>query len=187
MSVPRTTLIAVVVVVAAAALSGYCVNAKFRAWNERVEAVEVFAEQETARAAAEADTALVWRERADSIAAAAESVAPIIRDRIIRVREEAPPDPARDSLIDELVVEADQWRAAFKAERKAGLLLQGAYDRVLVVNDSLTTVLDARERPRSRWAPTFSVGLFAGICSNGQLCTGIGPGITFEIKIPTPW
>lgn len=193
MRVPRNLLIAVVVLVAAAAVSGYCVDAKFRAWNERVETVLEFAEEETARADSAVAEADVWQSRADSIAIEAEARSPIIRERIRLVRDSVPvPDTCyavvaqRDSLIDAALAEADRWRAAYEAERSAADRLREGYNALLVVSDSLVAVLEDRPKPRPRWLPSLQVGLFAGICSDGQPCVGVGGGLTVEIKIPTP-
>jgi hypothetical protein len=186
MRVPKGLAIAAAALVVAAAVSGYCVDAKFRAWNERVEKVEEFAKAETARANAEADKADEQKARADSAVTAARNRAPEIRERIVRVREESPPDPARDSIIDDLAADNEQLVVAYDSVSSAYEILRVSYNSLLVVNDSLSSVLSDRPRPRSRWAPSIQAGVFAGICSDGRPCVGVGAGLTVEIKIPTP-
>jgi hypothetical protein len=192
--IPKALLIAVVALVVAAAVGGYCVDAKFREWNERVEEVVRFAEEETARADSAVAEADVWQSRADSIAIEAEARSPIIRERIRLVRDSVPvPDTCyavvaqRDSLIDEALAEADDWRLAYAAEKAAAEALRSGYNSLLVVNDSLLAVLDDRPRPRPRWAPSLQMGVFAGVCSDGRPCVGAGAGLTVEVKIPIPW
>lgn len=184
----RNLVIAGVVLATALVVSGWCVDQRFREWNERVERVEEFAEAETARANAEAAEAAEVKARADSAVAEARDRAPEIRERIVRVREESPPDPARDSIIDDLASDNEQLTAAYDTLSAAFVVLQSSYNSLLVVNDSLLTVLDDRPKPRPRWAPSLQVGVFAGMCTDGP-CVGVGGGLTFEIKLPVrlPW
>ena len=183
----RTVVIVAAALVVAAAVSGYFVDARFREWNRRVDSVLEFAEGETARANSAETAASDQKARSDEIVAAARARVPEIRDRIVTVREQAPPDSARDSIIDDLTEVVDSITVAYDSTSAAFVLLRSAYGRLLTVNDSLTIVLKDRPKPRSRWAPTFTVGAFAGVCTNGKFCAGVGPGISFEIKIPTPW
>jgi hypothetical protein len=189
MRLSKPLVIATAVLVAAVVVSGWCVDARFREWNERVERVEEFAEAETARANAEADRADGEKARADSAVTAARERAPEIRERIVRVREESPPDPARDSIIDDLAADNEQLVQAYDSVSTAYDRLRGSYNSLLVVNDSLSTVLDARPKPRPRWMPSLQVGVFAGVCSDFKPCVGVGGGLTVEVKFPIglPW
>lgn len=186
MKIPKVLLIAVAAIVVAAAFSGYCVDAKFREWDRRVRDVEAFAEAETARADSAVTAATEAEVRADSALAFADSVRPEIRERIVRIREELPPDTARDAVIDDLVQENDSLRVAVDEYRTAAERLREGYNSLLVVNDSLTSVLADRPKPRARWMPSLQVGVFAGVCSDGKPCVGVGGGLTVEVKIPTP-
>lgn len=189
MKIPRGLVIAVVILVAVTVVSGYCVDQRFREWNKRVEQVEEFAKAETARAASAVVEAGDQKARADSVVRAARERAPEIRERIVRVREELPPDPARDSIIDSLVADNEQLVAVYDSVSAAYTVLLHSYNSLLVVNDSLLAVLEDRPRPRPRWAPSLQAGVFAGVCSDGRLCAGVGGGLMFEIKIPVglPW
>jgi len=189
----RDAIIAIAVIsVAAVVVSGLFIDARFRKWNERVERVQEFAKAETARADSAVAEADAEEARADSIAEEASSRAPIIRERIVIIREEPIPEECedfvipRDSIIDELLVESEQWETAYEAETRAVGKLRFAYTRLGVVNDSLSTVLDDRPRPRPAWMPSLEVGIFAGICTNGRPCIGAGVGLSFKVRIPFP-
>ena len=192
----KNWVIAIAAVVAAVVISGYCVDAEFRRWNDRVERALAFAVTEAARADTAVVLAAAISARADSIAAEAAARAPLIRERIRVVRDTVllpvpdtcrPVVAQRDSIIDDLVVESDQWRVAYFEGKDAASMLLQSYNFLRTAYDSLVVVLEARPKPRSRWAPTLHVGAIAGICTTGQFCAGLGAGVGIEFKIPTPW
>lgn len=189
----RNLIIVGVAILAALALSGWFVDAKFRAWNERAENALAFAEEESARADSLSSESDVWRERADSITAEADSRSPIIRERIRLVRDTVQvPDTCtvfvaqRDSIIDEVVAQADAWEDAYVAERAAHDLTRSAYSALLTVNDSLRIVLEDRPLPRPAFMPSLEVGPFVGFCTDGRPCAGVGIGLTFKVRLPWP-
>lgn len=193
MKIPRGVWIAAVAGLAVAAISGMWVDSKFREWDQRATQAEAVAGAERARADSAAIAASVESRRADSTAAYAEALAATTRERVRIVRDTvAVPEPCeeivaqRDELIDSLIVEADSWRDAYHAERRAVDALRIANTALTVAYDSLTAVLEDRPRPRPRWAPSLQAGVFAGICSDGKPCVGVGAGLTVEVKLPTP-
>lgn len=192
----RSLLVAMVgvagLVLAASTILGIFVDKRYREWSARADSALAFAEHQSARADSLAIEASNANARADSIAAAADTAAPIIRERIRVVRDTVQvPDTCvvivaqRDSIIDDLVVEADQRQSAFAEQRLAFARLESARLALALANDSLTTVLQERERPRPAWLPTLDLGLFAGLCLEGP-CAGIGVGITWEVDFPWP-
>lgn len=189
----RNLLIVGVALAAALAVGGLFVDTKFREWNERAEHALAFAEEESARADSLHSEADALRERADSIAADASARSPVIRERIRLVRDTVQvPDTCvsfvaqRDSIIDEVVEQADAWEDAYIAEREAHDLTRAAYSLLLGVNDSLRVVLEDRPRPRPTFMPSLEVGPFVGFCADGRPCVGVGVGLTFKVRLPWP-
>lgn len=189
----RNLIAIAVVLVAAAVASGFFVDSKWREFDKRAKEALEFGEAEKAKADSaktEAQERVAW---ADSVAAEARDRAPEIRERIRIIRQDSVPEgydefvAEYDAIIDELLVESATWRAAYDSVNSAYGSLLFAYDKLEVAYDSVSTVLKARPKPPSRWSPKLSVGVFAGVCHDGRLCAGVGPGITFEIKIPTPF
>ena len=162
------------VVIAAAVLTGAAVATHFYlgqrdAWNRRAEDALQFAAEERERA--EAAT-----EFADSVVADADARTPEIRERIIRVREDSPPDTARDAIIDDLLEVNSSLRLAVDSLSVANI-------RLFIANDSLTAVLEDRPLPRPVWLPEIRLGPQAGICMDGRFCAGIGVSIGWKLPI----
>jgi len=173
-------LVAVALLGAAAAGYSY-LDRRFREWNERVEAVQEFSRAETARADSLAAIALEMRLRADSLASLPSVVDTIHVDSIIA----AAPDTCAPvvAIVEALVIENQNLRDAYDLQRSAADKLQLSYDALLVVNDSLMTVLDDRPIPPPEWIPSFRVGPFAGVCSSGTMCVGVGVSISWKVPI----
>ena len=126
-------------------------------------------------------------EEAAELAVVAHDLGVQVRDRVADVRELAVPEACasvvvvRDAIIDTLIVESDTWHAAYDTLVTASAVLQMSFGLQSIALDSLTAVLTDRPLPRPRWLPSVSPGVFAGVCSNGAGCVGVG--VTFSWSI----
>lgn len=184
--------IAAIAVVAVIALSsvGRCYSGQRAEWEQRIASVEAFADAQEAKANEAEALATTYMDRADSLAVAIENTAPIIRDRIVTMRDSTPMDlrghPAivgRDSIIDELLVESAGWKSAFVSQRQATVQLRVALDATRVARDSLRTVLDARPGQRPWWIPRLGVGVAAGIDGTLAPRTIVGMTLSWELSL----
>lgn len=152
------------------------------AWQQRAASAVEQAKQEHIRTLAAERVAEAARVRADSLAERAARAAPVVRERIRVVRDSAPPDPARDEIIDTLVVESDTRQEAFQAASEAADTLRAALTASQATTDSLGAVLAARPRPRSPWLPSLGVGPIVGLCSDLRPCVGVGVALTWKVS-----
>lgn len=157
------------------------------AWQARVETVMDIATIELARA----DSLLTENEllqmEADSLANEAAK-----RDTvIIRMVEELPtPAPSceaftepRDRVIRFQEVRYGDLQAAYDKRGDAMDLLRRAEIAARGAADSLYAVLDDRPRPLSLLIPEVGVGAFAGVCSTGAPCAGIGFTLQWKVRL----
>ena len=156
-------------------------------WQARVDSVQTFADGETARAEVLHSEASYLQAQADSLAA----LAPVVDTmRIVEIMEVAVPDTCevfvapRDSVISELLQNNGLLREALATERTAAERLRAAYVSLEVAYDSVSAVLDDRPIQLPRFIPRVSMGAFAGICTDGQPCAGIGIGLTWKVRLP---
>lgn len=158
-------------------------------------------EREVQLALADAEAAGAARRAAEALADSLQQVAKQAearadeagrraRERVEVVREVEVPVYAvpftapRDSIIDDLVTENYELREVIISERAASASLRVALGRVTASEASLKAVLDARPGPAPWWRPSMGLGAFAGACSDGRMCSGIG--LTMSFRIPTP-
>lgn len=128
--------------------------------------------------------------RADSASAVADSIAhearakqPEIRERIRLVVDTLPPDTIRDPIINDLLVEAEQWQAAYELEVDAHADTRQALVLARASVDSLTALVNRVPDERSPWLPQVGIGLFTGVCSSGTVCTGAGATLSWKIRL----
>ncbi len=189
MRVARNVVIIAVAVLAVAAVVRIYMGSQYAKWNQRVEEVLEFAEGESARA----DSAIAEAEKrveyADSVARVVEARAPIIRERIIRIREEPVPEDcepvvaARDSVINDLLVENGQLQLVVGDQRFAIARYAAANLALGIANDSLVAVLKDRPIPPPRGLPEIRVGPQAGICMDGRACAGVGISLGWKVPL----
>lgn len=183
---------------AAAALIVAVVFALQTRWSDERAAWELQADQVRERsaelveeaaeaAAAAARRAIEAEAKADSAEAAREAAEAILTT--------LPPVPAeceavvaqRDTIfmevIDTLVVSSDMYRQAWTIERARA-------DDLALLNGGLATQLAETvklldKRPKDRWwMPEVGAGVFAGICTTGQPCTGVGATLAWKVRLP---
>jgi hypothetical protein len=138
-------------------------------WNASVEAAQLEARKEVARADSLIAASQTYRQQADSVQAVADSMA-ALRPRLI-VRIDSVPVPAeavpftapRDTLIAVLTAENNALRSVADRLRVSNkdLLIANALLKETV--ESFNKVLDARPKPRSRLWPVVTVGACAGV------------------------
>jgi hypothetical protein len=114
----------------------------------------------------------------------------IVRERVRVVRDTVViPDTCfvyvaqRDSLIDDLLGITDTLTLAFAEQKRAYVVLQGAYRSTQTAADSLRNVLEDYPSPLPWFVPSLEAGVFAGICLDGQPCTGVGVGLTWKLPL----
>lgn len=192
MSVTRSKAFAVVVAVLATAALCYAYrSSEWRAWNDEVKRVTALSDSLQSQKDSLAILAARERERADSIAAAAEVDRTRNRERADSILAEVVPEACerytapRDSLIGDLISECDQFRDAFEQGQDAMARLNAALAIVQEDRDNLRAVLDDRPAPPPIWAPKLSVGCLAGVdvVNRGALGVTCGAGLTWEIPI----
>lgn len=164
-------------------------NAAWNEWEETRDSILASARVES-RAAADAT---LRADSAEARAAAAQRVADELatrtRDRVVEVRRvevpvEAEPFVApRDSLIDELIVEADTLRAANSALREANSQLRLALGRTESVAAAYREVIEDVPGAEPWWKPQLGAGVFLGLCTGNEVCAGTGLTLTWRI----PW
>jgi hypothetical protein len=174
------TLIAVALL-GAAAIGYHLLDSRWREWNRQVEEAQEWARAETARADSAVSESDRERARADSLAAIPSVLDTIAIDTILV----AAPDTCAPlvAIIEELVDENARLRMAYDTLSSAAGRLRVSYDDLLVVNDSLMTVLDNRPIPPPKWLPSFQVGPQVGAGPDG-FYYGVGISISWEIPIP---
>lgn len=156
-------------------------------WEAHVEAAQLEAKKNAARADSLVIASDMYREQADSIQLVADSIA-AIRPRLI-VRIDSVPVPAeavpftapRDTLITVLTAENESLRSVAKRLQMStsDALTANALLRASV--DSLSSVLDRRPKPRSRLIPTLGAGIMAGVCSDMRPCSGVGITLSWRL------
>lgn len=124
---------------------------------------------------------------ADSLMAAADERARGARERVVVIREVEVPAPCvpftavRDTVIDTLIVSVDDWKEAYEEGVTALDFLRLSRDEILLSRDSVVAVLADRPGPREWWVPEVGAGVFTGICTGQQVCSGVG--VTFSWKV----
>jgi hypothetical protein len=186
----KTRVWAAIAVVGLLAAGGLIMGREYRKWNERVEVALEFSARETARANALVEQADAERTRADMLAAEVAAGVANTRERIRVIRDTViVPDTCRvfviqrDSVIDELLAENEQLSHAYDLQRTAASRLRDSYDILLVANDSLRTVLEARPIPPPAWMPSIGVGAIGGMCTTGP-CVGVGVSVSWKVRLP---
>lgn len=163
------------------------VSARDAEWQTRVEREMLRADAALAASDSLVDRATELEVLADSAFRKAET-----RDTvIIRMVEELPAPPAdcepftapRDSVIVAQEERYENISAAFEKQREAAVALRLAEASAHRAADSLAAVLDSRPRPLSPLIPEIGVGAFAGICSTGQPCVGLGVGVQWKVRL----
>ena len=163
------------------------VGAKDAAWQERVERVQAQSDLYLAEADSLTEHASMLEGYATSLAFEAAK-----RDTvIIRMTRELPAPPTdcepftapRDSVIVVMEERHDNITAAFERQREATVLLRAAEAQAHRAADSLAAVLDSRPRPLSPLIPEVGLGIFAGMCTTGQPCAGIGVGLQWKLRL----
>lgn len=157
-------------------------------WERRIQRVEGYAAAQTARAlndSLQADSALAV---ADSLRGVLHEQEQELRERVVVIREEVVPDTCdpfvapRDTLIDDLLDQNEEWERVADTERQAATRWRSAYGTVRVVNDSLSAVLADRPQPKPWWIPSFGVGPYLGIDNNLKPSYGVAATLSWEIK-----
>lgn len=179
-----------VVAVVAIAVRGWLDRQDRIAWEARADAAVAAASQEAARADRAITRADSLEQEADRLERVADSLGQRTRERVVEVREVEVPGYAapyvapRDSIIDDLIVENDTLRRANDTLREEVGVLQVALGRVTASNASLREVLEDRPRPTPWWLPSTGLGVFAGACSDGRMCSGLGITVSWRIPLP---
>lgn len=186
----RDIVIAVAVVAMAVVITDRCHRGNIEQWEQRVETLQRSHEATRARAL---DLLEAERARADSAEARAERLRvqePITRERIDSVRVHTPIElrdhPAvaqRDSIIDSLIVQRDQWKALYEKESAANERLRRALGNAIADADSLSAVLDDRPGKRPWFIPRLGLGPGAGIDFDGEPYAGVGVNISWSISL----
>lgn len=170
------------VTVLLAAVAHFALASEFERRARAAEALADSLQQVAQHAVARADSA---EARVDTI-----EVRVAVRDTVIRrivtelpvptvqcLKETAP----RDSIIHLQDLQIADLRVALDEEQSAAGDLRIALDATQTALDSTLSALAAR--PKFTFAPEITVGGFAGICTTGQPCAGIGVGVGFRIPI----
>lgn len=162
-------------------------SAKDAEWQERVE-------REVARAEAAIEVGDSLRAEARYLSLEADSLiaeAAIKDTVIVTMLEQLPAPPPdcepftapRDSAILVMQERHDNVASAFARERESNIRLRQAEAKAAASTDSLLAVLDSRPRPLSPLIPEVGVGVFAGICTTGQPCAGLGVGVQWKVRL----
>ena len=161
-----------------AVVLGLVADRRYAQWRRQADEARAYAAEQLARADAAEQRADSLSEAAAALAVAASRRDTVLRERIrVVMAEPVPPDCStytapRDSLIRDLQLQANQWRAAYETQREAQTSLYTAYVRARAAADSLSITLANAPRVRSLWVPRPS--LFAGLCVDGRPCAGVG-------------
>lgn len=171
-------------------LVGRCYETNRAEWELRAETALAVAEVQRERADSLSAEAEAHRARADSLTALAGDSYRNAIYRLPAISEATPPELAlhpavtlRDTVIVELRIAAEGYREALEEAGEAYEALEAAYGLLEASTDSLRAVL--RDRPGGRhWAlPHVGLGPFAGICSDGSFCKGLGLTVTWEVGL----
>lgn len=190
LSVPFYAVLGVVGLAVAGACMQYLTTSEMYRWRARAAQVARVADSLDLVADSLDHHAAADHARADSLARLAARRDTLFRERIRILRDTVPvPDTckvyvaARDSIIDGLLTNSDTMLTAFERQRLAFVTLQEALRLSRIATDSLQDVLGDVPTPLPAFIPTLSVGPFAGVCFNGQLCAGVGVGLTWDIPL----
>lgn len=97
-------------------------------------------------------------------------------DSVVAVR-----DTIYMEVIDTLRVSSDQYRAAWLIERERGDSLELTADELATQLAANVKLLD--NRPKDRWyVPEVGAGIFAGLCTDGLPCSGVGATLSWELR-----
>lgn len=192
----RSLLPALLVLVLAAVLGGQCHERARSQW-ERNAAVQVAAAKTEAEARtrvlrAENDSlraAAAVHAHSDSIARRAAARTDSLRTRIVTVREVAPPDPARDSIIDALLAVNDSLNVALALERAAYSTAQLSAERLRgelrTANariQTLVAVIEDAPGERPWYLPKIVAGYGATLDRRAHTIHD-GPSVTIGLEI----
>jgi hypothetical protein len=180
-------VVGAVAVVAAVLIIRSFVSARDAEWQERVEREMVRADLALTAADSLTEEAASWEAIASGLAVEAATKDTVV----IRMIEELPAPPPdcepftapRDSVIAVMEERHEDISAAFASQREASALLRAAEAEAHRAADSLAAVLDSRPRPLSPLIPEIGVGVFAGLCTTGQPCAGIGVGVQWKVRL----
>lgn len=185
----RNLIIAGVLLFLAAVLTDKCYSSRASEWERRVRVAMSEADQLRSRAEAAEQEAEELRSQAVAAAEAAEARDPIIRHQIDTVRvmypAETPGEIARDTIIDDLVEQRDQYHLAYDLERQAHEKTREALFAEQVRGDSLYILLEERPKEPPWYIPSLGVGPFAGLCSKPHTEACMGPvavTLTWKLK-----
>lgn len=186
----RTLLIIAAAVLIAVIVTDRCHQDDIDAFERRVSRVQEQKKQAEKRVDSLVAEAARAENRADSAVSQIEEEIPEVEARIDTVRVQTPPEledhPAivkRDSIIDDLVEQRDNALAAFREQGRAVSKLRAAVSVAEASADSLSDVLSDRPGDKPWWVPQLGVGPFAGVCTTGVPCSGIGATLSWEIEI----
>lgn len=177
-------------VVATLLVADRCHRAEYAEWEARVETVQRQAAVNLERTVEALREEQEQSQRADSIAEDVRERAVRVEERIDTVLVETPPEledhPAivqRDKIIEEVTDQRDDALRAFEEQKEATAILRTALEESRETVDSLSTVLEDRPSPRPWWVPEVGVGPFAGLCSDGGPCTGLGAHVSWKVSL----
>lgn len=189
-AVVRNAVPIALAVVATLLVADRCHRAEYEEWEARVETVQRQAVVNLERTVEALQEEAEQSERADSIADDVRDRAVRVEERIDTVRVETPPEledhPAivqRDSIIDEVVEQRDDALHAFEEQKEATATLRDALEESRETVDSLSTVLEDRPGPKPWFVPEVGAGPFAGLCSGGRPCTGVGVHVSWQVSL----
>lgn len=165
-------------------------SAAWAEWEETRDSVLAEAEAE-ARAAADATLRADSAEaRAAAAQAMADELAERTRERVVEVRRvevpvEAEPFVApRDSIIDDLLVVVDSLSEANYQLAEANDELRMALFGLERTNAALQEVIADVPGPEPWWKPQLGAGVFVGLCTGNEVCSGAGLTLTWRIPWP---
>lgn len=187
---PRDIALVVSLVVIFSVTAGKCYSGQRAEWEARITRVEEHnrgLERQRREAVARADSLQAAN---DSLVARTDAEAPLIRERIVVVRDstpagiaEHPAVVARDSIIDDLLGESARYRTAYMRERAASASLRVALKATVAARDSLQAVIDDRPGGRLWFIPRVGVGVAAGLDAGGKPRTVAGATLSWEIGL----
>lgn len=186
----KDVIVVAIAIAIAVVVTDRCRQGDISEWEDRVAQAQQNHAADMARIAEVLEQESVRADSAEARAQELEAQEPVIRERIDSVRVQTPPEledhPAitrRDSIIDTLIVQRDSWKDLFREEQAANVRLRGLLDDAVADADSLSAVLDDRPSERPWWLPRLGVGPFAGMCSSGRPCSGVGATLSWDIAI----
>jgi hypothetical protein len=178
-------VVGLVVLAVTSLVADRCYSSRASEWEARVVAVQRVADEHRQRAEAAEVEAEKLRSQAAAIAEAAEARQPVIDTMIVRLPPaETPGEAQRDTIITELQTQVQTWKSAYQKQLEAGAVLRVALGEMTARGDSLEAVLADRPTKKPWWIPEVVMGPFAGLCSEGRPCAGVGVALGWKIGGP---